>query len=114
MQSSSTRRCHLHGPQYRQEPCPATRSSRSTASPASTATDPQQTKADYTIRETMVVQERTTTDETFQFDYEDAATVEGRGELRTGTRDLAALRLERCLDAIEGTAGKLLEIGCGA
>jgi len=52
--------------------------------------------------------------EQFQFDYEDAKTVEGRGELRTGTRDLAALRLERCLEAIEGTSGKLLEIGCGA
>ena len=55
-----------------------------------------------------------TTDDTFQFDYEDAATVEGRGELRTGTRDLAALRLERCLEAIEGETGKLLEVGCGA
>ncbi|HUP27078.1 MAG TPA: class I SAM-dependent methyltransferase [Chloroflexia bacterium] len=52
--------------------------------------------------------------ETFVFDYEDTRTVEGRGELRTGTRDLAALRLERCLDAIKDTQGKLLEIGCGA
>jgi SAM-dependent methyltransferase len=52
--------------------------------------------------------------EPFQFDYEDVKTVEGRGELRTGTRDLAALRLERCLHAIEGAHGKLLEIGCGA
>src|SRR3954449_9631467 len=52
--------------------------------------------------------------ESFQFDYEDSKTVEGRGELRTGTRDLAALRLERCLDAISGASGKLLEIGCGA
>lgn len=52
--------------------------------------------------------------ETFRFDYEDSHTVEGRGELRTGTRDLAALRLERCLDAIEGATGDLLEIGCGA
>src|SRR5687768_3042364 len=54
------------------------------------------------------------TDETFRFDYEDTATIEGRGELRTGTRDLAALRLERCLEVIEGKEGKLLEIGCGA
>jgi SAM-dependent methyltransferase len=52
--------------------------------------------------------------ETFEFNYEDKQTVEGRGELRTGTRDLAALRLERCLDAIEGATGDLLEIGCGA
>src|SRR5437879_12047665 len=63
----------------------------------------------------------------FRFDYEDVKTVEGRGELRTGTRDLAALRLERCLEAISGAHGvgdkrwseaksraPLLEIGCGA
>jgi SAM-dependent methyltransferase len=53
-------------------------------------------------------------DQEFRFDYEDEATVEGRGELRTGTRDLAALRLERCLEAIDGVQGKLLEVGCGA
>jgi len=52
--------------------------------------------------------------EPFRFDYEDVKTVEGRGELRTGTRDLAALRLERCLDAISTATGKLLEVGCGA
>lgn len=65
------------------------------------------------------VKDRLATSETwekepFQFDYEDTKTVEGRGELRTGTRDLAALRLERCLEAMEGTTGSLLEIGCGA
>src|SRR4051812_22689695 len=54
------------------------------------------------------------TTETFRFDYEDTNTVEGRGELRVGTRDLAALRLERCLGAIGNKTGKLLEIGCGA
>lgn len=53
-------------------------------------------------------------EEPFHFDYEDLKTVEGRGELRTNTHDLAALRLERCLQAIEGVHGKLLEIGCGA
>ncbi len=55
-------------------------------------------------------------EQTFQFDYEDVRTVEGRGELRTGTRDLAALRLERCLEAIRGVGagGRLLEVGCGA
>lgn len=67
----------------------------------------------------MVTAEKEATTQTgdsigFQFDYEDAKTVEGRGELRTGTRDLAALRLERCLEAMEGTTGSLLEIGCGA
>lgn len=55
-----------------------------------------------------------TEDEPFKFDYEDTKTVEGRGELRTGTRDLAALRLERCLEAIASVQGKLLEVGCGA
>jgi SAM-dependent methyltransferase len=52
--------------------------------------------------------------EPFRFDYEDIRTVEGRGALRTDSRDLAALRLGRCLEAIEGRTGKLLEIGCGA
>ncbi len=50
----------------------------------------------------------------FQFDYEDARTVEGRGALRTNSRDLAALRLGRALQAIKGHTGQLLEIGCGA
>lgn len=54
------------------------------------------------------------TSESFRFDYEDTRTVEGRGALRTDTRDLAALRLQRCLDAIEGHTGKIMEIGCGA
>jgi SAM-dependent methyltransferase len=62
----------------------------------------------------MATEQKEKTTETFQFDYEDTRTVEGRGELRTGTHDLAALRLERCLDAIATTHGTLLEIGCGA
>ena len=52
--------------------------------------------------------------EPFRFDYEDTRTVEGRGALRTDSRDLAALRLGRSLEAIEGYSGSLLEIGCGA
>ncbi len=56
----------------------------------------------------------TTSQDGFVFDYEDTRTVEGRGELRTGTHDLAALRLERCLEAIKDAHGKLLEVGCGA
>ena len=62
----------------------------------------------------MAVHEKSTARSEFQFDYEDTRTVEGRGELRTGTHDLAALRLERSLDAISTAHGKLLEIGCGA
>ena len=50
----------------------------------------------------------------FQFDYEDPRTVEGRGGLRTDSHDLAALRLERCLTALAGRTGSLLEVGCGA
>src|SRR4051794_21909750 len=50
----------------------------------------------------------------FQFDYEDPRTVEGRGQLRVDSHDLAALRLERCLNAIRDVHGDLLEIGCGA
>src|SRR5579859_5548598 len=53
-------------------------------------------------------------DPTFAFDYEDPRTVEGRGALRADTQDLAALRLERCLVALRGVSGRLLEIGCGA
>lgn len=66
-----------------------------------------------TVKDQLATSERWEA-EPFQFDYEDTKTVEGRGELRTGTRDLAALRLERCLQAMEGTTGCLLEIGCGA
>jgi SAM-dependent methyltransferase len=66
------------------------------------------------LSETVLDRRTTESNEGFQFDYEDTSTVEGRGELRMGTHDLAALRLERCLQAIEGTAGRLLEIGCGA
>ncbi|MGI8587366.1 MAG: class I SAM-dependent methyltransferase [Chloroflexia bacterium] len=50
----------------------------------------------------------------FRFDYEDPATVEGRGALRADSHDLAGLRLERCLDALADAEGRLLEIGCGA
>lgn len=50
----------------------------------------------------------------FAFDYEDTRTVEGRGDVRVDTRDLAALRLTRCLDALRDAHGALLEIGCGA
>jgi SAM-dependent methyltransferase len=50
----------------------------------------------------------------FAFDYEDERTVEGRGEVQVDTHDLAALRLERCLAALAGATGALLEIGCGA
>jgi len=58
--------------------------------------------------------ETNTGNEPFKFDYEDKKTVEGRGALRTDSHDLAALRLSRSLEALEGHAGRLLEIGCGA
>lgn len=48
------------------------------------------------------------------FDYEDDKRIEGRGSLGVEARDLAALRLERCLEAISGQSGRVLEIGCGA
>ncbi len=67
-----------------------------------------------TAQEEAAAQTVTRESEPFRFDYEDVNTVEGRGELRTGTHDLAALRLERCLGAIKGATGSLLEIGCGA
>lgn len=48
------------------------------------------------------------------FDYEDERTIEGRGEVRVGTHDLAALRLERILDDLPDRDSTVLEIGCGA
>jgi SAM-dependent methyltransferase len=49
-----------------------------------------------------------------RFDYEDSRTIEGRGSLAITSRDLAALRLERCLQSISDRHGRILEIGCGA
>lgn len=49
-----------------------------------------------------------------RFDYEDERTIEGRGEVRAGTRDLAALRLERVLEGIPDGPLRVLEVGCGA
>src|SRR5437868_13957664 len=63
---------------------------------------------------TTVTDTQTKEEMRLQFDYEDARTVEGRGALRTDSHDLAALRLGRCLKALEGHSGELLEIGCGA
>ena len=48
------------------------------------------------------------------FDYETSDSIEGRGCLNARSRDLASLRLERCLTEIKLHSGKLLEVGCGA
>lgn len=54
--------------------------------------------------------------EDFRFDYEDEATIEGRGTGDLRPRDLALTRLERCLAAFAGLprGAKVLEVGCGA
>lgn len=49
-----------------------------------------------------------------EFDYEAAATIQGRGEISSRQRDLAGLRLARCLAALPGGPGRLLLAGCGA
>lgn len=66
------------------------------------------------MSEAVTIEREISQTEPFRFDYEDVKTVEGRGELRTGSHDLAALRLERCLHALEGVHGDLMEVGCGA
>lgn len=48
------------------------------------------------------------------FDYEDAAKIEGRGELDPRRKDLSALRLVRALQALPRNASRVLEVGCGA
>jgi ubiquinone/menaquinone biosynthesis C-methylase UbiE len=49
-----------------------------------------------------------------EFDYEATATIQGRGELSSHQRDLAGMRLARCLHALPGVPGRLLLVGCGA
>jgi ubiquinone/menaquinone biosynthesis C-methylase UbiE len=48
------------------------------------------------------------------FDYEDASIIQGRGEITSRQRDLAGMRLARCLDELPGGPGRLLLLGCGA
>jgi len=52
----------------------------------------------------------------FQFDYENEATIEGRGTGDPNKKDLAAIRLNRCLKAFAALKpmAKVLEVGCGA
>ncbi|MCC6629080.1 MAG: class I SAM-dependent methyltransferase [Chloroflexi bacterium] len=55
------------------------------------------------------------TDEpTDAFDYEAGATIQGRGEVSSAQRDLAGMRLARCLAHLPGGPGRLLLLGCGA
>jgi ubiquinone/menaquinone biosynthesis C-methylase UbiE len=48
------------------------------------------------------------------FDYEANATIQGRGEISSRQRDLAGMRLARCLRVLPGGPGRLLLLGCGA
>jgi SAM-dependent methyltransferase len=48
------------------------------------------------------------------FDYEASGTIQGRGEISSRQRDLAGLRLARCLAVLPGGSGRLLLLGCGA
>ncbi len=49
-----------------------------------------------------------------QYDIEDPAKIQGRDEVYRQDRSLAALRLGRGLDALEGVHGRILLLGCGA
>lgn len=48
------------------------------------------------------------------YSVEDPSKVQGRDEVRPGERNLGALRLERALEAITCTTGRILLLGCGA
>ena len=48
------------------------------------------------------------------FDYESGATIQGRGEVSSRQRDLAGMRLARCVAVLPGGRGRLLLLGCGA
>jgi SAM-dependent methyltransferase len=49
-----------------------------------------------------------------RYDIEDPSKIQGRDEVNRDDRSLAALRLGRCLDALDGIQGRLLLLGCGA
>ncbi len=48
------------------------------------------------------------------FDYEDDATIQGRGGISATERTLGGLRLRRAYDAMAGQTGRCLLLGCGA
>ena len=48
------------------------------------------------------------------YNVEDPDKVQGRDEVRLGERNLGALRLQRAIDALSDTPGKVLLLGCGA
>jgi SAM-dependent methyltransferase len=49
-----------------------------------------------------------------EFDYEASATIQGRGDISSRQRDLAGMRLARCVAVLPGGPGRLLVLGCGA
>lgn len=48
------------------------------------------------------------------FDYEDAATIQGRGGISATERTMGGLRLRRAFDAMAGQTGACILLGCGA
>src|SRR5690606_13835425 len=48
------------------------------------------------------------------YDIEDPAKIQGRDEVTSRDRSLAALRLRRALAALEPVHGRVLLLGCGA
>lgn len=48
------------------------------------------------------------------YSLEDPDKVQGRDDVKLGERNLGALRLQRAIDALSGTSGPILLLGCGA
>lgn len=49
-----------------------------------------------------------------RYDIDDPAKIQGRDEVFSSDRSLAAIRLNHCLSALEGVTGRALLLGCGA
>jgi SAM-dependent methyltransferase len=49
-----------------------------------------------------------------RYNIDDPAKIQGRDEVSTGDRSVAAIRLNHCLEAFEQITGRILVLGCGA
>lgn len=49
-----------------------------------------------------------------RYDIDDPGKIQGRDEVHSDERSVAAIRLRYCLDALDGTSGRVLLLGCGA
>lgn len=49
-----------------------------------------------------------------RYDVDDPGKIQGRDEVHSGDRSVAAIRLRYCLDALDQVNGRVLLLGCGA